>query len=112
MSLQDKTQQTVQLVKENPFKTISISSLLAVGAFLVSQGWNPLDTIVQNSGAYQILEEKVEGLEEKTAHGDHVLETQNFVLKKLLDGGAITVEQYTERYHAVDHDDDSEEEVE
>lgn len=106
MNLQEKTFQGVQIVKSNPFTSISISTLLAAGAFLMSQGWNPLDTIVQNSSAYEILEGKVAKLEGKTAHADHALETQNFILKTLLDNGTITVEQYTERFHAVEHEND------
>lgn len=105
MTFQGTTRQTVQLVKSNPFMSVSVGSLLGVGAFLVSQGWNPLDTIVKNSGSYQDLQAEVAELTKTVYHAPHVLQTQNFILKTLLDNEVVTVEQYTMYYHQVVHDD-------
>ena len=114
MSLDNKMQTTVRLAKRHSGKTISATTLVAVIGMLNMLDINVLDFIVENSSAYetQIDEFKIDIaqlefenriLNNKLSHFDHITQSQNFMLQKMLQTDLITMQEYLDMVHAASH---------
>ncbi len=99
-------------------KVISGSSLAGTMAVLMWLGINPLDFIVENSSAYQqqveIFETEMGQLQfenrillREIQHSRHIVESQNFMLRKMFQAQLINIDEYTSMIHAIEHERDS-----
>ena len=109
-----KVEDTFRYAKARPIKTASATALaIAIGAWNMLD-INVLDFIVENSSAYetQIDEFKIDIaqlefenriLNNKLSHFDHITQSQNFMLQKMLQTDLITMQEYLDMVHAASH---------
>lgn len=92
-----------EVINKHKGKVISASSIAGIITVLAWLGINPLDFIVENSSAYKVIDSEVETLQAEVHHFDHIIKTQNFMLRMLVDSHMISLDEYDSSRHDVSH---------
>ena len=118
VKLTDAGRKTGGLIARFKKSSISGATLLTMLGLVFQFGGKATNFIVTNSSVYQnqkqIFTVDIEQLqfqnrilEAEIKHGRHIIESQNFMLRKMFQAELINIDEYTSMIHAVSHTGDS-----